>query len=664
MSTKTAAARPSRSVASILVEFLGSMNLAITLLVALAIASVIGTVLQQNQPYADYILKFGPFWHDMFLALDLYNVYSATWFVVILGFLVLSTSVCIYRNAPGMVRDMRSFRLSAKAKSLRTFRHVEERELSASPEEVTQLAARFLAVEGYRMREKDHGDHRVLAGMRGGWNRLGYFFTHVAIVIICIGGLMDGQLPLKISETMGTREIETRDIPASQVPDKSRIGPGNMSFRGSVDIPEGTRANIVFLPMREGYFVQELPFAVEVKEFRVEHYDNGQPKSFESDLVIHDDQLEQPLEQTIAVNHPLVYRGHAIYQSNFGDGGSKLGLRLWPLDTQKNEPVALTGRVFETYPVETADGTMRLELADFRLFNINPVVDEQGETQQRNMGPAFTFRMRDETGVAREFMNYMAPVEQEGRLFYISGVRESQAEDFRYLHIPADENGTPELFMAMLAYLQNPGAVREIADATAMASLQRSPEPVTPELREQLSSLMARMLELFGEGGFEAIEQDIVTNVPSESQQEAANSLMTLWRSAMQALYLRVLADRGVAPADADWQFFDDAVGALASLPFYGNPYYIQLSDFEQVEASGLQITKSPGKDLVYFGSVMLTIGIFLLFYLAHRRLWVWVEPTERGSRVIFAGTSNRNVLEFDKQFVRLKESLFGLFKA
>jgi cytochrome c biogenesis protein len=662
--SKTTAVRRQRSIASILIEFLGSMNLAITLLMALAIASVIGTVLQQNQPYTDYILKFGPFWHEMFLALDLYNVYAATWFVVILAFLVMSTSVCIYRNAPHMLRDMRHYRLNAKAKSLRAFHHVEEREVAASPEDVAAAANRYLGMEGYRMREKDHGDHRVLAGMKGGWNRMGYLFTHVAIVIICIGGLMDGQLPLKLAEATGTKAIETRDIPASQVPDKSRLDPGNMSFRGSVDIPEGTRANVVFLPMRDGYFVQELPFAIEVKAFRVEHYDNGQPKSFESDLVIHDDKLEAPLEQTIAVNYPLIYRGHAIYQSNFGDGGSRLGLRLWPLETQKNEPVALNGRVFESYPVETADGTYRLELADFRLFNINPVLNAAGEEEQRNMGPAFTFRMRDETGVAREFMNYMAPVEQDGRLFYISGMRESQADDFRYLHIPADRNGSPELFMALLTYLQNPGAVDDVAQATASVAMQQSPNGGNPELREQLASLMARMLTLFAEGGFEAIERDIVENVPTEAQEEAATSLMSLWRSAMQAMYLRVLADRGVAPADADWQFFEDAVTALASLPFYGNPYYIQLSDFQQIEASGLQVTKSPGKDLVYFGSVMLTIGVFLLFYLAHRRLWVWVEPTETGSRVIFAGSTNRNVLEFDKQFAGMKETLFGLFKA
>ena len=92
--------------AAIAFGFLGSMNLAITLLVAIAIASVVGTVLQQNQPYQDYIVKFGPFWFDVFNRLGLFNVYGAGWFVLILAFLVLSTSVCIYRNTPNMLREM------------------------------------------------------------------------------------------------------------------------------------------------------------------------------------------------------------------------------------------------------------------------------------------------------------------------------------------------------------------------------------------------------------------------------------------------------------------------------------------------------------------------------------------------------------------------------
>ena len=43
------------------VELLSSMRFAITLLTVIAIASVIGTVLKQNEPYPNYVNQFGPF---------------------------------------------------------------------------------------------------------------------------------------------------------------------------------------------------------------------------------------------------------------------------------------------------------------------------------------------------------------------------------------------------------------------------------------------------------------------------------------------------------------------------------------------------------------------------------------------------------------------------
>jgi len=108
-----------RTLGWVLLEFLSSMNLAITLLVVLAVASVIGTVLQQNQPYPDYIIKFGPFWFDLFRQLGLYDVYGTGWFIGILAFLVLSTSVCIYRQTPILWREMTRFRTRVRLDSLR-----------------------------------------------------------------------------------------------------------------------------------------------------------------------------------------------------------------------------------------------------------------------------------------------------------------------------------------------------------------------------------------------------------------------------------------------------------------------------------------------------------------------------------------------------------------
>lgn len=43
-------------------ELLSSMRFAVSLLTVLGIASIIGTVLKQNELYSNYIIQFGQFW--------------------------------------------------------------------------------------------------------------------------------------------------------------------------------------------------------------------------------------------------------------------------------------------------------------------------------------------------------------------------------------------------------------------------------------------------------------------------------------------------------------------------------------------------------------------------------------------------------------------------
>src|SRR6195952_1828461 len=105
------------------VELVSSMRFAIALLVILAIASVIGTVLTQEDPYPNYVNQFGPFWADIFRGVSLYNVYSAWWFMMILVFLVISVSMCVIRNGPKMIADMKSWKDRVREGSLRAFHH-------------------------------------------------------------------------------------------------------------------------------------------------------------------------------------------------------------------------------------------------------------------------------------------------------------------------------------------------------------------------------------------------------------------------------------------------------------------------------------------------------------------------------------------------------------
>ncbi|MDO8305526.1 cytochrome c biogenesis protein ResB, partial [Herminiimonas sp.] len=92
------------------VELLSSMRFAISLLTIISIASIIGTVLKQNEPMTNYVNQFGPFWFEVFARLNLYALYSTWWFLLIMTFLVISTSLCLIRNAPKMLKDMRSWR--------------------------------------------------------------------------------------------------------------------------------------------------------------------------------------------------------------------------------------------------------------------------------------------------------------------------------------------------------------------------------------------------------------------------------------------------------------------------------------------------------------------------------------------------------------------------
>jgi cytochrome c biogenesis protein len=643
-----------------LTRFLGSMNLAITLLVALGIASVIGTVLKQNENYSNYIIKFGPFWHEIFKTLGLYDVYIAGWFLFILVFLMVSTSVCVLRNTPLMLRDMRHFRLNVQEKSLRAFHHVREEEVDASPEMVLSQAQKLFAGQGFRVREKDAGDHSLVVGMRGGWSRLGYVFAHLGIIVILVGGTLDSKIPLHVGQLMGRVVVEHQDIPASEVPEKSRLAADNPSFRGNVNIPEGKSANVVFLGMDDGYLVQSLPFQITVKDFRVEHYATGQPKSFESDVVLHDPKQGKTIEQTISVNHPLIYENFAIYQASFGDGGTNLDLKLWSLNPEYDEPFSFTGNVFKTYPLPSrVYGPMKLEITDFRLFNIEPVLNKEGKTEQRNMGPSFNFKVRNEEGVAKEYRNYMNPLEQGGRYFYISGMRDTPTDQFRYLNIPQDREGGVKRFMTFLAYLHDEARITKVAQEATQKAVEGA--GMDKKLQGQLSQTMQRLLMLFARGGYDAILEDINQNMPEDKRQAAAEAFIKVLHSGTQAVYLSMLKDLGVEdPDDRDWQFYEDAVSAISVLPYYGSPYYLKLDSFKHIQASGLQITRSPGKAVVYLGSFMLIVGVFMMFYIAHQRFWVRVTSTESGSRVLIAGTSNRNPLEFDGLFTRLSKALFG----
>jgi cytochrome c biogenesis protein len=659
------------------------MRFAISLLTVLAIASVIGTVLKQNEPYPNYIMQFGQFWFQTFEMLGLYDVYHASWFLLILAFLILSTSLCLYRNTPLMLREMRSFREHATETSLRAFAHQAEYATALPAATLTHRLGNYLQGQGFRAKlgAPNEGGDVLIAAKAGSYHRIGYILTHAAIVVICLGGLIDGNLPLKAQQLLGWKKIETRDIPQNEVPAASRLSPANLSFRGGVTIPEGAGADVVFIHIADGYLVQDLPFDIKLNKFRVEHYPTGQPKSFESDITLIDKTTRESISRTISVNHPLIYQGIAIYQASFGDGGTRLKMKGWSLFSPNHQAFDLKGVVKESSQLSNNDATYTIEFSEFRKFNIENFNHEEGgadawdnlnkffrtgsakraQNDLRNVGPSFQYKIRDAQGQAQEYFNYMLPIQLENRWYLLSGMRMAPNEPFRYIRFPLDGQSKIDGFMRLRAVLLDKQAHPGIARHFAEFALQG--EAIDPKVLAKLADSTTRVLNVFASGGFEAMAKFIEQSVPAAEQEKAAQTYVKILESATLSAWhaAQIRAGQPVAMDDETRHFVRDSLSTVSDLFAYGAPVYLQLAEFEEVMASGLQLTRSPGQNIVYGGCVLLVLGVFFMFYIRERRIWLLVQP--RLGTVLFATSSNRKTMDFEQEFSRHKTHLAALLK-
>jgi len=83
--------------------------------------------------------------------------------------------------------------------------------------------------------------------------------------------------------------------------------------------------------------------------------------------------------------------------------------------------------------------------------------------------------------------------------------------------------------------------------------------------------------------------------------------------------------------------------------------------DFQasQVYATGLQVAKDPGVWTVYAGCTLMLIGLYIAFFLSHRKVWIYIAREEAGDRcrILVCGTSNKNRIAFEKEFAALVEN-------
>ncbi|MDR6885681.1 MULTISPECIES: cytochrome c biogenesis protein ResB [Variovorax] len=697
------------------VELFSSMRFAIALLTVICIASIIGTVLKQHESINNYINQFGPFWAELFRAAKLDSVYSAWWFLLILLFLVISTSLCIARNTPRIFVDLKTFKENIRAQSLKAFGQRAENQLAEEPAAAANRIGQLLVSGGWKVKLQQReatdgqtGAGWMVAARAGGAHKLGYIAAHSAIVLVCIGGLLDGDLVVRAQTWFNGKSVFTGGGMIADVPPQHRLSPRNPTFRGNILVPEGGQGSVAILQQSDGVLLQELPFSIELKKFIVDYYSTGMPKLFASEVVLHDRETGAQVPARIEVNHPASYKGVEIYQSSFDDGGSKVKLKAVPMAaaakpfevdgiiggpsteiTNGKEKLTLEYAALRVINVENfADGGAMSSGADVRKVDLRHDIESRlgaaNKTTKpkvlRNIGPSIGYKLRDAAGQAREYQNYMVPVDTgDGQPVFLLGMREKPEEPFRYLRVPADEQGSMDGFVRMRASLAD-------ADTRTRAVeryIAKAVDPKRPEMAEQLRVSAARALALFAGserakadattmGGWQAIAEFMEANVPEPERERAGAVLVRILNDVLFEVLNLSREGAGLAPLPSDEKsqaFLTQAVLAISDAHFYPAPVAMMMTDFTQVQASVFQVARAPGKNVVYLGCLLLIVGIFAMLYVRERRLWVWLTPggASHGDNTTTDATMafsvNRKTIDSDREFEHLKHKLLALKK-
>ncbi|HEY9854111.1 MAG TPA: cytochrome c biogenesis protein ResB [Stenomitos sp.] len=345
-------ARASRA----LLRFWSSTGVGIGLMLAIAAASILGTIVPQGDPTALDHLQLSEPVRSVLSALDATNVYASGWFLVLLGLFFLNLLVSTVRVV--LPRLQVALRLPPEVPLAAQANHPVR--LFVQTPELARVAS-ALRARGYRVFEGKGGG---LVAHKGRWSRLSALVTHVGLFILLLSALFTGLTAIKSRISL---------MPGESMPVQQVVG-DFAQRRGPL------------APDKRGW-------GVRLDKFWMEHYDPDTVKQFYSDLsIVRDGRVVA--QKRIWVNEPFTYDGIWFYQSFWGLGGLDLSIGGKPqrVELRDGKPMGLKGSF--TRPVTIGKGQYILYLGSERMPLILMKVLAGGSPQPvAQMGPGQTMTL-------------------------------------------------------------------------------------------------------------------------------------------------------------------------------------------------------------------------------------------------------------------------------
>ena len=267
---------------------LRSMRTAIILLLMLAAAAVVGSLIPQipNSPQrvAAYRVDH-PFWAKVFQAAGFFDAFGAWWFALITTLLFVSLVACLIPRSRAMIRAARAKPIHAR--ELDAFPAFVERSVTLPPETAASGAAAVLRRKHYRVELDAPGGS--VAAEKGALREIGSLAFHWAFLVLLVAVIVG----------KGTGYVGHATIVEG-------YGWTDARFNYDGDLRTGRFFGGTFSGTQ-----------IQLQDFQDDFRTSGIPMDFSSELTLSapDGSTEQA---DVRINHPVVFNGIRIYQFGFG----------------------------------------------------------------------------------------------------------------------------------------------------------------------------------------------------------------------------------------------------------------------------------------------------------------------------------------------------------
>nr|YP_010196677.1 Cytochrome c biogenesis protein [Gracilaria cliftonii]UAD84481.1 Cytochrome c biogenesis protein [Gracilaria cliftonii] len=308
---------------------LSTLSLSISLLLIIAIISIIGTIIEQNQnttyyqinyPVNNQLLNSIINWKTI-MNLGLDHIYSNPCFLLILALFFCSLLACTFSNQLPSLRNARKWKFLQKAQQINNKAHFAELDQISLCNMIYSLHN-----NGYYIFHKE----RSLYAYKGLAGRIAPIFVHFSMILTLIGSL------ISLLAGFTAQEI----IPEGEIFHIKNIIQSGLNSK----IPDNLIGKI--------------------KDFDIKYNKDNSVQQFFSNVMIYSNQGKSIDQKHIFVNSPLIFNGITFYQTDWKINSIRLKIGnsqiiqqpivkhkinnqiLWsckiPIDTNKNIVLILT----------------------------------------------------------------------------------------------------------------------------------------------------------------------------------------------------------------------------------------------------------------------------------------------------------------------------------